>query len=271
MMYVFLSISPSLPLSLSPSLPLFLSPPLPLSPLYLCMYVCMRVHTLTCVYSPRCPEPNHHPSVQGRIRFDNMRLKPDIVDQFGLPIVIKHGYVGHLEVLINWKALFPTPKQPVRVEVDEIFLVVSTKDFTKEDLEKIEQRKKELKKEALKQLNEETGWHLRCAGRKKDAQKNNKDKSDDSFTSKLVTSIVNNIQVGLKIKGGKEERRRRRRRGGGGGGERINRLQMCAHLRRESDLRISAPGGICGSNDKFFLEMEVAGVKCVSLLHHLLI
>lgn len=114
------------------------------------------------------------------MQFENLRLKPDIIDQFGLPVVIKYGFVGKLDLFIPWKQLFPTPTQPVRAQIDQVFLVVSAKDFRKEDFEKMEERARTSKIEAIKNLNEK-GKVV--------------EKSSTSFTTKLVTSIVNNIQV----------------------------------------------------------------------------
>eukprot|EP00047_Mylnosiga_fluctuans_P009057 m.9855 g.9855 ORF g.9855 m.9855 type:complete len:3208 (+) comp2465_c0_seq1:50-9673(+) len=125
---------------------------------------------------------------KGEISFVGLRLKPDIVDQFALPITIKHGYVGKLKVLVPWKQLFPTPSKPVSVEIDEVFLVVSSKDFKKEDHERIAELETKSRKKAIEELNN--------ADKVAEAEKK-KEKSKSSFATKLVTSIINNIQVNI--------------------------------------------------------------------------
>ncbi len=72
----------------------------------------------------------------------------------------------------------------MQAKIDKVFLVVVSKDFKKEDVDKINARLATVKKNLLKQLNEAP------------TAAPEKEKADTSFTAKLVTSIINNIQVG---------------------------------------------------------------------------
>jgi hypothetical protein len=123
---------------------------------------------------------------QGSVHFENLRVKPDVIEEMGLAIEIKHGVVGTLDLQIPWKQLFPTPSKPVKVEIDQIFLVLAARPYTSKDIDKQNQREKDSKKKRVKALSEPVSQGLN-------------EPKDLSFTAKLVTSIVNNIQVRARV------------------------------------------------------------------------
>ncbi|CAM9941979.1 unnamed protein product, partial [Sphacelaria rigidula] len=53
-----------------------------------------------------------------------MHIKKSLVDTLELPVALRHGTIGRLEIRIPWKKL---GKDPVVVVIDRVFLVVEPK------------------------------------------------------------------------------------------------------------------------------------------------
>eukprot|EP00048_Salpingoeca_helianthica_P004514 m.77774 g.77774 ORF g.77774 m.77774 type:complete len:3510 (-) comp13223_c1_seq4:21-10550(-) len=119
---------------------------------------------------------------EGKVHFENLRLKPNVIEEMGLAIEIKHGVIGTLDLEIPWKKLFPTPSAPVKAAIDQIFLVLAARPYTSKDIDKQNEREKEAKKKRVQALSEPPSKPLT-------------EPKDLSFTEKLATSIINNIQI----------------------------------------------------------------------------
>jgi vacuolar protein sorting-associated protein 13A/C len=53
-----------------------------------------------------------------------MRLKPSLLDTLLLPVALKHGLIGRLELRIPWSQL---GTEPIVVVLDRVFVVVEPK------------------------------------------------------------------------------------------------------------------------------------------------
>eukprot|EP00051_Salpingoeca_urceolata_P024411 m.428631 g.428631 ORF g.428631 m.428631 type:complete len:3311 (+) comp20233_c0_seq24:244-10176(+) len=120
----------------------------------------------------------------GDLNFAGLSLKPEVVEDLGLPMTIVDGYIGNLKLQIPWKQLFPSPTKPVVAVVTDLFLLLGPK------LEEVYDPEKSAKlQKAIKQK------RLQGAEAAKEAAKNADQETDSSFSSRLVASIINNIQV----------------------------------------------------------------------------
>ena len=57
----------------------------------------------------------------GNLRLKKLRLKPDALQEFQLPVKLKHGYVGSLHIVIPFVGITSTP---VQVNLEDVFLVM---------------------------------------------------------------------------------------------------------------------------------------------------
>lgn len=102
--------------------------------------------------------------------------------------MILRGHVGSLQLNIPWKQLFPTPKKPVIVEIDDVFLVLGPAAAKPYDVEADARARANMRQKAIAAHDT----------KKKKAESLEDKAKNASFTTKLVTSIVNNLQLNIR-------------------------------------------------------------------------
>ncbi|RLV92227.1 Vacuolar protein sorting-associated protein 13 [Spathaspora sp. JA1] len=126
----------------------------------------------------------------GDVKLTDLRLKKESLDKFKLPIDVKFGHLGVLTLQIPWSNL---KSKPVRIIIEDLYILASPIILRDYDAAEEEQRSEALKQEKLQQL--ETLLQ---------AQTQNQQLSDDllvnneTFTESLITKIVDNLQVTIK-------------------------------------------------------------------------
>src|SRR5277367_3682344 len=124
----------------------------------------------------------------GDVKLRDLELRREALDQLKLPINVVEGHLGQLTLSIPWSNL---RGQPVRVFIEDVFLLAAPKEDDKYDEEEEERRRQAVKiekldsAEILKERNEE--------GLSQEEQK-----KSQSFTESLVSTIVNNLQISVK-------------------------------------------------------------------------
>ncbi|KAJ9479242.1 Vacuolar protein sorting-associated protein 13 [Pseudozyma hubeiensis] len=121
----------------------------------------------------------------GDVKLRNLRLKTSALDKFRLPIDVKEGYLGDLTLSIPWSNL---KGKPVRILVENVYLLAAPKNSSVEvDEQEEAQRAQAAKQEKLANA-ELLGGSSQVGVSSEDEQKN------QSFTSSLITKIVDNLQ-----------------------------------------------------------------------------
>eukprot|EP01133_Synstelium_polycarpum_P011523 gene11523-13446_t len=124
----------------------------------------------------------------GNVVLTNLELKEDALANLpiNLPITVKKGFLGRLELRVPWKDL---KSKPVIVNIDNVYaLAVPQTQNYKYDEEAEIKKEKESKKKRI----ENYEW-LKSI---KEAETDNiKQNGDDSFTGRLVTKIIDNLQI----------------------------------------------------------------------------
>ncbi|CAO1616705.1 unnamed protein product [Parajaminaea phylloscopi] len=124
----------------------------------------------------------------GDVKLRNLRLKTSALDKFRLPIDVKEGYLGALTLSIPWSNL---KGKPVRVLVENVHLLAAPKNASAEVNEaEEEERAQAAKQEKLANaelLGRDSASAVGMSA--EEAQKS------ESFTSSLVTKIVDNLQI----------------------------------------------------------------------------
>ncbi|PNY25073.1 Vacuolar protein sorting-associated protein 13 [Tolypocladium capitatum] len=124
----------------------------------------------------------------GDVKLRNLALRREALDQLKLPINVMEGHLGELTLVIPWSNLRGAP---VKVFVEDVFLLASPKEEAEYDEDEEQRRKQRLKMERLdsaellKEKNRE--------GMSREEQQKNQ-----SFTQSLVTKIADNLQVTVK-------------------------------------------------------------------------
>ena len=124
----------------------------------------------------------------GDVKLRNLKLRREALDQLKLPVNVIEGHVGELTLVIPWSNLRGAP---VKVFVEDVFLLASPKEEAEYDEEEEERRKQRLKMEKLDSA--ELLKERNMEGLSQEEQKKNQ-----SFTQSLVTKIVDNLQVTVK-------------------------------------------------------------------------
>ncbi|KAJ3291062.1 hypothetical protein HK104_006345 [Borealophlyctis nickersoniae] len=124
---------------------------------------------------------------QGDVVLHNLKLKREALDKFNLPIDVLEGYLGELTLNIPWNDL---KNKPVKVYINNVYLLAAPKGDTDYDPEEEEDRAQKLKQEKL-----ETAEMLSARGKQPNL---GNEKHDSSFITSLVTKIVDNLQITMK-------------------------------------------------------------------------
>ncbi|KAI1625793.1 hypothetical protein EDD37DRAFT_625576 [Exophiala viscosa] len=124
----------------------------------------------------------------GDVKLRNLELKREALDQLHLPINVVEGRLGELTLSIPWSNL---RGKPVRVNIEDVFLLAAPKEEDDYDAEEEEKRNVAVKLEKLEgaELLKERNTEAMSP---EEAQKN------QSFTQSVVTAIVDNLQVSIK-------------------------------------------------------------------------
>lgn len=124
----------------------------------------------------------------GDVKLRDLELRREALDQLKLPINVVEGHLGQLTLTIPWSNL---RGQPVKVYIEDVFLLAAPKEDAEYDEEEEERRRQAVKiekldsAELLKERNQE--------GLSQEEQQ-----KSQSFTDSMVTTIVNNLQITVK-------------------------------------------------------------------------
>ncbi|CAG8450182.1 1456_t:CDS:10 [Cetraspora pellucida] len=123
---------------------------------------------------------------KGDVVLRDLQLKKEALDKFNLPIDVLEGYLGELTLNIPWSNL---KNKPVKVVINDVFLLAVPKAESEYDPEEDEKRAQQVKQEQL--ANAEILHTAPSEITEEDDQKN------QSFVTKLVTKIVDNLQISI--------------------------------------------------------------------------
>ncbi|KAF3765567.1 vacuolar protein sorting-associated protein 13 [Cryphonectria parasitica EP155] len=124
----------------------------------------------------------------GDVKLRDLELRKEALDQLKLPINVVEGHLGELTLVIPWSNLRGAP---VKVFIENVFLLASPKEeaaYNEEEEERRTQRIKMEKLDSAELLKE----------RSQEGLSQEEQKRSQSFTASLVTKIVDNLQVTVK-------------------------------------------------------------------------
>jgi vacuolar protein sorting-associated protein 13A/C len=124
----------------------------------------------------------------GDVKLRNLELRREALDQLKLPINVVEGHLGELTLVIPWSNLRGAP---VKVFIEDVFLLASPKEEAEYNEEEEARRKQRIKMEKL-----DSAELLK--ERSQEGLSPEEQKRTQSFTESLVTKIVDNLQVTVK-------------------------------------------------------------------------
>ena len=124
----------------------------------------------------------------GDVKLRNLELRKEALDQLHLPINVVDGRLGELTLSIPWSNL---RGKPVKVNIEDVFLLAAPKQEDQYDAEEEEKRAVAVKLEKLESA--ELLKERNVEGMSKEEQQKNQ-----SFVSSFTTAIVDNLQVSIK-------------------------------------------------------------------------
>lgn len=124
----------------------------------------------------------------GDVKLRNLELRKEALDQLKLPINVAEGYLGELTLVIPWSNLRGAP---VKIFIEDVFLLASPKEEAQYNEDEEERRKQRIKMEKL-----DSAELLK--ERSQEGLTQEEQKKSQSFTDSLVTKIVDNLQVTVK-------------------------------------------------------------------------
>ncbi|PWW77256.1 DUF1162-domain-containing protein [Tuber magnatum] len=127
-------------------------------------------------------------SLSGDVRLRNLELKKEALDQMKLPLNVMEGHLGQLTLQIPWSNL---KGKPVKVIIEDVYLLANPKADQEYDEEEEQRRKQAVKQEKLQNAELLQDRHPEGMS-PEELQKN------QSFTNSLVTKILDNLQITVK-------------------------------------------------------------------------
>ncbi|KAM5453804.1 Vacuolar protein sorting-associated protein 13 [Microsporum audouinii] len=124
----------------------------------------------------------------GDVKLRDLELRREALDQLHLPLNVIEGHLGELTLSIPWSNL---RGKPVKVHIQDVFLLAAPKEDSTYDPEEEKRREHAVKMEKLESA--ELIKEQNTAGMSQEEQQKNQ-----SFTQSLITAIVNNLQVTIK-------------------------------------------------------------------------
>ncbi|ODV77801.1 vacuolar sorting [Suhomyces tanzawaensis NRRL Y-17324] len=125
----------------------------------------------------------------GDVKLKNLQLKKESLDKFNLPLDVKFGHLGELTLQIPWSNL---KSKPVRVIIEDVYLLASPLILEDFDLDEEKRRNLQLKKDKLDDL------EAIQSAKAQNKSLSNDLSSNETFTESLVTKIVDNTQIIIK-------------------------------------------------------------------------
>ncbi|OAA63095.1 vacuolar protein sorting-associated protein vps13 [Cordyceps fumosorosea ARSEF 2679] len=124
----------------------------------------------------------------GDVKLRNLELRREALDQLKLPINVVHGHLGELTLVIPWSNIRGAP---VKVFIEDVYLLASPKEEAEYDEDEEESRRQRVKMEKL-----DSAELLK--ERNREGMSAEEQQKNQSFTQSLVTKIVDNLQVTVK-------------------------------------------------------------------------
>jgi len=124
----------------------------------------------------------HLSAFKGQIQLDNLKLKPECLDDADLPIVVKHGFLGKLRIKLKWSRIW---KEPVIVTLEDLYIVAAP--VAEYNMEEEQKRRKRVQRKRLK-ADDLRRKFVRDAIRTKVVD-------DKKSKGKLAQLIMDNLQI----------------------------------------------------------------------------
>ncbi|KAK3676016.1 Vacuolar protein sorting-associated protein 13 [Recurvomyces mirabilis] len=124
----------------------------------------------------------------GDVTLRNLELRKEALDQFHLPINVIEGHISSLVLKIPLSNL---RGQPVRINIEDVFLLAAPKEDEAYNAEEEEKRAHAVKMEKLDSA--ELLKERNTEGMSQEEQK-----KQQSFTAALTTTIIDNVQIQVK-------------------------------------------------------------------------
>ena len=124
----------------------------------------------------------------GDVKLRDLKLRREALDQFHLPLNVVEGHISSLTLQIPWSNL---RGKPVRINIEDVFLLAAPQEDQAYDPEEEEQRNHAVKMEKLDsaELLKERNTEGMTAEEQQKQQ---------SFTAALTTTIIDNVQIQVK-------------------------------------------------------------------------
>ncbi|KAL2823903.1 hypothetical protein BDW59DRAFT_148182 [Aspergillus cavernicola] len=124
----------------------------------------------------------------GDVKLRNLELRREALDQLHLPLNVVEGHVGELTLSIPWSNL---RGKPVKVDIEDVFLLAAPKEDSDYDPEEEERRTQAIKMDKI-----ESAEILR--ERNSEGMSQEEQRRNQSFTQSLVTAVIDNLQISIK-------------------------------------------------------------------------
>lgn len=124
----------------------------------------------------------------GDVKLRNLELRREALDQLHLPLNVVEGHLGSLTLSIPWSNM---RGKPLKVNIEDVYLLAAPKEDADYDADEEERRAHAVKMEKLDSA--ELLKERNTEGMSAEEQQKN-----ESFTTSMVTAIVDNVQVTVK-------------------------------------------------------------------------
>lgn len=119
--------------------------------------------------------------LKGSVTLKNLKVKISAIDKFGLPFVLRSGYVGKIVVNISWSSI---TNSPLRIEISDVFILLGPKPFESWNSEMQKQNVLDGKLSILENYELITQAKLSSA-------------DSPGYIENLIENIIDNLQISI--------------------------------------------------------------------------
>mmetsp|Transcript_31579 Transcript_31579/g.54701 ORF Transcript_31579/g.54701 Transcript_31579/m.54701 type:complete len:2374 (-) Transcript_31579:14-7135(-) len=117
----------------------------------------------------------------GSLNLENLRIKRDAIEAFGLPFTIKQGSIGRIKAEIPWTSL---SSSPLKIEIDSVFVHIVSSPTHEWVAKNQDKRLLKEKLSALSSFELYNSEELAVV-------------AEPGYLEKLITKVLNNLQISI--------------------------------------------------------------------------
>eukprot|EP00941_MAST-03F_sp_MAST-3F-sp1_P004283 g4283.t1 len=128
----------------------------------------------------------------GAVELKNLKLKPEALEDAGLPVLVRSGYIGNVKLNVPWTNLMG---RPTIIEVEDVYAIVAPNAELNFDQKVAVQRELKRKLTLLAQRELDQATALAALAAEKEGGNKSPTRKKKGFAARMLTRVIDNLQL----------------------------------------------------------------------------